>query len=129
MRASQRSNPGHNTQLKTLDHSRKVPSHYSRVSTRWRLDMRWRDIVVAGGVIGACLIAISLTTNILVDLLWFKAVGYLDVFWTIFDTEVALFFTVFVGSTVFLWGNGALALRFAQRRGRSLPILNRGSAT
>jgi len=91
--------------------------------------MRWRDIVVAGGVIGACLIAISLTTDFLVDLLWFKAVGYLDVFWTIFDTEVALFLTVFAGSTVFLWGNGALAFRFAQRRGRALPTLEPGSAT
>jgi len=91
--------------------------------------MRWRDIVVAGGVIGACLIAISLTTDFLVDLLWFKAVGYLDVFWTIFDTEVALFLTVFAGSTVFLWGNAALAFRFALRRGRAIPTLEPGSAT
>ena len=90
--------------------------------------MRWRGIAVAG-VVGACLIAISLTSDFLVDLLWFKAVGYLDVFWTVFGTEVAVFFTVFVGSTVFLWGNGALAFQFAQRRGRAVPTLDRGSAT
>src|SRR5262245_365131 len=92
--------------------------------------MRWRGIMVAGVAIVACLIALSLTSDFLVDLVWFSTVGYLDVFWTIFGTKVVLFFTVFVGSTFFFWGNGALALRFAKRRGRPFPEpFERGSAT
>ena len=69
--------------------------------------MRWRRIMVASVVIVACLIALSLTSDFLVDWLWFATVGYLDVFWTTFGTKVALFFAVFLGSTVFLWVNGA----------------------
>jgi uncharacterized protein len=84
--------------------------------------MRWRGITVTGVVIAACLIALSLTSNFLVDLVWFSALGYLEVFWTIFGTKYLLFFAVFVGSTVFFWANGALALRFAERRGHLLPI-------
>jgi uncharacterized protein len=91
-------------------------------STGRRWDMRWRGITATGVVIAACLIVINLTSNFLVDLVWFSAVGYLDVFWTIIGAKVALFFAVFVGSTVFLWVNGALAFRFAERRGRLLPI-------
>jgi uncharacterized protein len=84
--------------------------------------MRWRGIMVAGVVIVACLIALSLTSDFLVDWLWFATVGYLDVFWTTFATKVALFLAVFLGSTVFLWVNGALAVRFARRRGRLLLV-------
>ena len=84
--------------------------------------MRWRGIMVAGVVIVACLIALSLMSDFLVDWLWFATVGYLDVFWTTFGTKVALFFAVFLGSTVFLWVNGALAFRFARRRGRLLVV-------
>ena len=40
------------------------------------------------------------------------------------------FFAVFVGSTVFLWVNGTLALRFAQRTGPWYPVpLDQGSTT
>jgi uncharacterized protein len=84
--------------------------------------MRWRAITVTGVVIAACLIALSLASDFLVDLIWFSAVGYLDIFWTMFGSKVVLFFAVFMGSTVFLWVNGALAVRFAQRRGHLLPI-------
>src|SRR5262245_2528039 len=91
--------------------------------------MRWRGIAVAGVVIAACLIALNLTSDFLVDLVWFSAVGYLDVFWAIFGTKVALFFAVVVGSTTIFWVNGALAFQFAQRQGRLLPIpINQESA-
>ena len=91
--------------------------------------MRWRGITVTGFVIVACWIALSLTSDFLVDLVWFSAVGYLEVFWTIFGTKVALFVAVFVGSTVFFWVNGALAVRFAQRQGRLIPVpFDQGSA-
>jgi uncharacterized protein len=91
--------------------------------------MRWRAITVTGVVIAACLIALSLASDFLVDLIWFSAVGYLDIFWTMFGSKVVLFFAVFMGSTVFLWVNGALAVRFAQCRGHLLPIpFDQGSA-
>jgi uncharacterized protein len=84
--------------------------------------MRWRGITVTGVVIVACWIALSLTSDILVDLVWFSAVGYLEVFWTIFGIKVALFVAVFAGSTVFFWVNGALAVRFALRQVRLLSV-------
>src|SRR5262245_6000428 len=84
--------------------------------------MRWRGITVTGVVIAACLIALSLASNFLVDLVWFSALGYLDVFWTAFGTKFFLFCAVFVGSAVFFWVNGALAVRFATRRGRLVPV-------
>jgi uncharacterized membrane protein (UPF0182 family) len=91
--------------------------------------MRWRGITVTGFVIVACWITLSLISDVLVDLVWFSAVGYLEVFWTIFGTKVALFVAVFVGSTVFFWVNGALAVRFAQRQGHLLRVrFDQGSA-
>ena len=53
--------------------------------------MRWRAIAVTIVVIVACLIALSLASDVLVDWLWFSAVGYLDVFWTIFGAKAVLF--------------------------------------
>ncbi len=92
--------------------------------------MRWRGITVTGVVIAACLVALGLISDVLVDLVWFSAVGYIDVFWTVFGTKVILFFAVFIGSTIFLWVNGILALRLARRHGPWLPfVINRESAT
>ena len=92
--------------------------------------MRWRGIPVAIIVIVACLIALGLATDFLVDWLWFSTVGYFDVFWTIFGAKAILFFAVFALSTVALWINGTLAFRVARRRGPWLPVsFDRGSAT
>src|SRR5260221_9767960 len=60
---------------------------------RW--DMRWRGIAVAIIVIVACLIALGLASDFLVDWLLFSTVGYFDVFWTIFGAKAILFFAVF----------------------------------
>src|SRR5712671_5285026 len=86
---------------------------------RW--DMRWRGITVAVIVIVACLIALGLASDFLVDWLWFSAVGYFDVFWTILGAKAVLFVAVFAVSTVALWVNGALASRFARRLWPWLP--------
>ena len=92
--------------------------------------MRWRGITVTGVVIASCLVALGLTSDVLVDLVWFSAVGYVDVFWTVFGTKVILFFAVFIGSTIFIWVNGTLALRLARRQGPWLPlVIDRESAT
>jgi uncharacterized membrane protein (UPF0182 family) len=92
--------------------------------------MRWKGVTVAGVVIATCLIALRLTSDFLVDLVWFSAIGYIDAFWTMFGTKAILFFAIFVASSVVLWVNGALALRFARRQGPWLPALfDPGSAT
>jgi uncharacterized protein len=84
--------------------------------------MRWRGITVTGVVIAVCLIALNLASDFLVDLAWFSAVGYLDVFWTMFDSKVGLFVVISAGSTLFFWVNGTLAVRFSERRGHLLPV-------
>ena len=42
-------------------------------------------------------------------------------FWTVFVTKAVLFTAVFAVSTLLLWVNGALALRFASQRRLRLP--------
>lgn len=91
--------------------------------------MRWQGITVIGIVIAACLFVLEFASGLLVDLLWFSDVGYLDVFWTIFSTKIILFCAAFVGSTIFLWLNGLLAFWFAGRSGPWLPVpFDRGFA-
>ena len=99
-------------------------------NTGRRLDMRRRGIIGTVLVAAVLLILLRRTGSFLVDLLWFSAVGYLDVFWIIFGTKAILFSVVFACSTVFLWVNGTLAFRFARHRGPWLPVaFDRRSAT
>jgi len=92
--------------------------------------MPWRRIAIAVVVIVACLIALGLASDVLVDWLWFSAVGYLGVFWTIFGAKAVLFFAVLLASSVSLWVSGTLAFRVARRRGPWLPaVFDKGSAT
>ena len=81
-----------------------------------------RGIAVAVIVIVACLVALGLTSDFLVDWAWFSAIGYLDVFQTILGGKAVLFFAVFAGSAILLWMNGYLAFRFARRRGHVHPV-------
>jgi len=83
--------------------------------------MAWRRVATVVIIIAACLIALGPAANFLVDWLWFSAVGYVDVFWTILGAKVALFLVVFAASAVLLWLNGSLACRFAERQGH-LPL-------
>jgi uncharacterized protein len=52
--------------------------------------------------------------DFLVDWLWFSAIGYLNVFWTIIIAEAEVFFSVFVATAIILWVNGWLASRFTR---------------
>ena len=90
--------------------------------------MAWRRIAAVVIIIAACLIALGPAANFLVDWLWFSAIGYVDVFWTILGAKVALFLVVFAASAVLLWLNGSLAYRFAERQGR-LPLVVWGSTS
>jgi uncharacterized membrane protein (UPF0182 family) len=71
-------------------------------------------LLIALIVIVACLILLGLMADFLVDWLWFSAVGYLNVFWTIIIAEAGVFLAVFVVTGIILWVNGSLASRLAR---------------
>jgi uncharacterized protein len=56
-----------------------------------------------------------------VDWAWFSSVGYVGVFWTALAAKAALFVAVFAVSTLLLWANATLALRFASTPQPRLP--------
>src|SRR6266567_6089115 len=62
------------------------------------------------------MVALAFTADLLVDWLWFSAIGYLGVFWTTIVAESEVFFAVFVATAIALWVNGLLAFRFARSR-------------
>ena len=69
----------------------------------------------------ALLFALAQITSVVVDWAWFSSIGYAAVFWTAFVTKAALFVFVFAVSTLLLWANATLALRFASRSRPPLP--------
>lgn len=83
--------------------------------------MPWRGIGVAIAVIVTSLVVLGSATGFVVDWAWFSTIGYVDVFWTVLATKAVLFIAVFAVSTLLLWVNGALALRFASQRRLRLP--------
>lgn len=92
----------------------------SRRRAPWQGALRAFIVIVAVFLI--CLILLGLVAGFLVDWLWFSAIGYLSVFWTTIVAEVEIFITVFVVSSIVLWANGSLALRFVKsRRGQAPP--------
>ena len=78
----------------------------------------WRGgvvaLLIALIVVVTCLILLGLMADFLVDWLWFSAVGYLNVFWTIIIAEAEVFLAVFVATAIILWANGSLASRLAR---------------
>jgi uncharacterized protein len=91
--------------------------------------MRSRRVLVAFAVIVACLIVLGRASSLVVDWAWFSSIGHGRVFWTILTAKIALFVTVFAVSSLLLWSNAALALRFTWRRRSRLPaVLNPGFA-
>ena len=78
----------------------------------------WRTgvvaLLIALIVVVTCLILLGLMGDFLVDWLWFSALGYLNVFWTIIIAEAEVFLVVFVATAVILWVNGSLASRLAR---------------
>ena len=84
--------------------------------------MQSRRIVLAIVAIVACLIALGLASDFLVDWTWFVSVGFPGVFWTIVGAKIAVFGAVFVATGTILWLNGALASRFAGSRAYLRPV-------
>jgi uncharacterized protein len=68
-------------------------------------------ILLAAIVLVAGLIVLGLVGDFLVDLLWFREVGYVDVFWTVLAAKSAVFLVAFAGSALVLWANGLVAIR------------------
>jgi len=75
-----------------------------------------RGLLVIVIILSVCLILLALIASLLVDWLWFSAIRYLGVFWTTIAAEVAVFITTFIATSIILWANGLLALRFGQSR-------------
>ncbi|MBV9628447.1 MAG: UPF0182 family protein [Xanthobacteraceae bacterium] len=83
-------------------------------------------------ILVTCLIILGLTSDFLVDWLWFGEIGYPGVFWTTIVAQAATFCAALVATALILWANGALADRFARSPWARLPELrktNSGAAT
>ena len=62
-----------------------------------------------------CLTLLDIVFDFAVDWPWFAALGYLDIFWTVFSTRASLFLTIFAATAIIMWLNGWLALRATKR--------------
>ena len=83
--------------------------------------MSWRRFGVPIAVV-VLLFALGRITSVVVDWEWFSSIGYAGVFWTVLATQAALFVGVLAASTLLLWANAILALRFASGPGLRLPV-------
>lgn len=72
--------------------------------------------IIAAVFAGICLVLLWLTSDFLVDWLWFSAIGYPQVFWTTIGAKAVVLFAVWTGTALVLWLNGWLAVRFARRQ-------------
>jgi uncharacterized membrane protein (UPF0182 family) len=73
-------------------------------------------ILLAGIVLVAGLLLLGLAGDFLVDLLWFREVGYVSLFWTILGAKSAVFTVAFLGSALVLAASGLVAFRMAVGR-------------
>src|SRR5207247_7365907 len=73
-------------------------------------------LIIAAIAVAIFLILLGLAGDLLVDWMWFSAIGYLQVFWTTIGTKAGVFFVVFVATAVIVWANARLAFSFARRR-------------
>jgi len=64
---------------------------------------------------------LSMASKFLVDWVWFSAIGYPAVFWTLISTKACIFVVVFIASAAVLLANGFLALRLAKHGRTTLP--------
>ena len=74
--------------------------------------MRWGRFGVPIAII-VFLFALGRISSVVIDWAWFSSIGYVGVFWTAFVTKAAFFVVVFAVSTLLLWANATLAVRFA----------------
>ena len=82
------------------------------------MPLRRIGVAIAGIVV---LFALGRISGVVVDWAWFSSIGYVGVFWTALAAKAALFVVVFAVSTLLLWANATLALRFASRPRPRVP--------
>jgi hypothetical protein len=70
----------------------------------WQKAIRALTIIVI--IFSICLILLGVIENLLVDWLWFSAIGYFSVFWTTILAEAEVFTGVFAATAIILWVNG-----------------------
>lgn len=76
-----------------------------------------RQGAVVGFIIAAVFVGMLwLTSDFLVDWLWFSSIGYPQVFWTTIGAKAVVLFAVWSGTAVVLWLNGWLAVHFARQQ-------------
>src|SRR6202048_5004400 len=88
-------------------------------------------LLIALVFFAAGLILLGSTVDFIVDWLWFSAIGYLSVFWTVIVAKAEVFLAVFLATAIVLWINGAVALRWARasRIDRRIDLIWRGTGT
>ncbi|MGY8711077.1 UPF0182 family protein [Bradyrhizobium sp. 18BD] len=75
-------------------------------------------VIIAAIIAAIGLILLALVGDVLVDWMWFSAIGYPQVFWTTIGAKAGVFFAVFTTTAVVVWTNARLALGLARRRDR-----------
>ena len=73
-------------------------------------------LIIAAIVVAIFLILLGLAGDLLVDWMWFSAIGYLQVFWTTIGMKAGVFLVVFAVTAVILWTNARLAFAYTRRR-------------
>jgi uncharacterized membrane protein (UPF0182 family) len=72
-------------------------------------------LIIAAIVFAIFLILLGLAGDLLVDWMWFSAIGYLQVFWTMIGMKAGVFFAVFAATAAITWTNARLAFAFTRR--------------
>src|SRR6516164_448092 len=72
-------------------------------------------LLIAVVLVLGCLMVLGSLASFLVDWLWFSAIGYLQVFWTIIAAKGVVFLVVFAATASILCVNGWVALGLAQQ--------------
>jgi uncharacterized protein len=78
--------------------------------------MRRRAVAAAAIIVIAVVVFLGRLSSLLVDWLWFSAIGYVAVFRTIVEAKAAVFLVVLVVSGLCFWVSGAVAVRYARRQ-------------
>lgn len=65
-------------------------------------------------IVVVLLVLLGMISSIIVDGLWFASLGYRSVFFTVIGAKLALFFAVFITTTLIVWLNGVIAARAAR---------------
>jgi len=82
---------------------------------------RRRVLLIVAGVVAGLLLAFTALTGFFVDVLWFREVGFSDVFWSILRTKVLLGVAFGVAFFVLLYVNLWIVRRITPRYGQLTP--------